>query len=172
MKKELLISAFCLCTALPAAAEEVTCRDFPDGDPVQMEIIESHITGDVHNALYFDPNNHNLAVMMCGSSLFWVAESGLTREAYKYDNGPDYFSEGLARTVNEEGQVGFVDSDLEIAIAPQFDAAHAFMNGQAIVGRVINGQTHVATIDPAGGQITEFEAVGEKDNPFRLAPIN
>jgi hypothetical protein len=51
-----------------------------------------------------------------------------------FDNGPDYFSEGLARTV-DNGKIGFVNEALDVVIPPQFDAAFPFENNRAKVGR-------------------------------------
>lgn len=52
--------------------------------------------------------------------------------ALMFDNGPDYFVQGLARIV-EGGKTGFVDRAGKIAIAPQFDAAGSFCEGLAPV---------------------------------------
>lgn len=47
-----------------------------------------------------------------------------------FDNGPDFFSEGLSRYVGD-GKIGFVDECGKTVIAPQFDFAEAFVHGQA-----------------------------------------
>jgi hypothetical protein len=49
-----------------------------------------------------------------------------------YDNGADYFQEGLARTV-QGGKIGFVNESLEVVIAPSWDFAFPFENGKAVV---------------------------------------
>lgn len=51
---------------------------------------------------------------------------------YNYDNGPDYFSEGLARFVNK-GKIGFFDKTGNIVIEAQWDFAYPFKNGKAEV---------------------------------------
>jgi len=49
---------------------------------------------------------------------------------FTYDNGPDYFSEGLARFV-EDGRFGFFDEAGRIVIAARFDFALPFHEGLA-----------------------------------------
>lgn|SRR3712207_3294848 len=52
---------------------------------------------------------------------------------YKYDNGPDYPSEGLFRIVDEKGLVGFADTSGKIIVPPQFRYAFPSVNGEAKV---------------------------------------
>ena len=49
-----------------------------------------------------------------------------------YDNGPDYISDGMFRIV-DNGKIGFADEDGKIVIAPQYECAYPFENGQAKV---------------------------------------
>ena len=51
-------------------------------------------------------------------------------EFFIYDNGPDYFEEGLAR-IQKDGKIGFVNEAGEIVIEPQFAFADPFENGKA-----------------------------------------
>lgn len=48
------------------------------------------------------------------------------------DNGPDYFSEDLARFV-EGGKIGFFDRGARVVIQPRFDFALPFSEGLAVV---------------------------------------
>ncbi|MVT08755.1 WG repeat-containing protein [Chitinophaga tropicalis] len=50
-----------------------------------------------------------------------------------FDNGPDYFSEELARCVTD-GKIGFVNHQGEIMIKPQWGWATPFNYGYALVG--------------------------------------
>lgn len=50
-----------------------------------------------------------------------------------YDNGPDYFEEGLARFVSK-GKMGFHDQALKIQIPARYDFAFPFVDGYAKVG--------------------------------------
>lgn len=64
--------------------------------------------------------------------LLFVISSGKTAPALWFDNGADYFVEGLARTV-KSGKVGFVDEELAVVIPPQWDFAFPFESGLAAV---------------------------------------
>jgi len=51
-------------------------------------------------------------------------------EIYKYDNGPDYISDGLFRILRD-GKIGYADKTGKIIIEPQFECASTFLNGIA-----------------------------------------
>ena len=55
-----------------------------------------------------------------------------TAPALPFDNGPDYFVEGLARTIRD-GKVGFVDDRLELVVPRRWDFAFPFEKGLARV---------------------------------------
>lgn len=69
--------------------------------------------------------------------------------AYAFDNGPDYFQEGVARIV-ADGKVGFLDRTGVIVIAPQFAGASGFCHGQATV----HDGRETWEIDRAGKAVT------------------
>lgn len=48
-----------------------------------------------------------------------------------FDNGPDYFSEGLMRIVGDNNKVGFADKKGNIVIAPLYDESSPFHYGYA-----------------------------------------
>ncbi|WP_066803530.1 WG repeat-containing protein [Moraxella oblonga] len=50
-----------------------------------------------------------------------------------FDNGLDYWQEGLRRYVNENGKVGFVNKKGDIVIAANYDYVSAFQYGYALV---------------------------------------
>lgn len=52
---------------------------------------------------------------------------------YPFDNGPDYFQEGLARIVDDHKRVGFIDERGTIVIPPKFVMAAPFCHGKAEV---------------------------------------
>jgi hypothetical protein len=90
-----------------------------------LRLKQSHV-----NRLSFSENG--LAWVMIGNKVFSVAKNGKTMRTHYYDNGPDYFEEGLARTILN-GKFGFMDERLKIVIKPSFDFAFPFENGHAIV---------------------------------------
>lgn len=53
--------------------------------------------------------------------------------AYWFDNGPDYPSEGLFRIRDDRGRIGYADTTGRIVIRPRFRAAYPFRGGQAEV---------------------------------------
>ena len=60
---------------------------------------------------------------------------------YLFDNGPDYFEDGLARFV-ENGKMGFHDEALKIVIPAQYDFAYPFENGVAKAGTNCRTEMH------------------------------
>lgn len=82
--------------------------------------------------------------------------------AYAFDNGPDYFQEGLARII-DDGKIGYLDRAGAIVIAPQFAGATGFCHGHATVHDVTSEweidragkpssakRPHVEVADPCG----------------------
>ena len=63
---------------------------------------------------------------------FYVRESGKTQRTRLYDNGCDYFSEGLARADLDAG-VAFFNKGLKIIFRTEFDDAFPFQSGYAAV---------------------------------------
>ena len=54
-------------------------------------------------------------------------------DVFKYDNGPDYPSEGLFRIVDKEGLIGFADTIGNLVIHTRYRIAYPFTNGKAKV---------------------------------------
>lgn len=84
--------------------------------------------------------------------LYFVNRKGKTAPAFFFDNGADYFVEGLARTVRH-GKVGFVNVDLSEVVPAQWDFAYPFDRGftKVCIGCVSKrvGDEHSVT---AGGK--------------------
>jgi len=55
-------------------------------------------------------------------------------EVFKYDNGPDYVSDGLFRII-KNGEIGYADINGKVKIKPQFNCAYPFKNGVAKVSK-------------------------------------
>lgn len=66
-----------------------------------------------------------------GEGCYWLNKKGFLRKTYCYDNGADYFQEGLARYINAKGKFGFMDRNLKVKIAAQFTFVFPFENGFA-----------------------------------------
>jgi hypothetical protein len=76
-----------------------------------------------------------IAAVIDGKTPFaFIDPSGkVIAKAYAFDNGPDYFQEGLARIVGPDGKVGFIDDKGVIAISPRFEKAFQFCHGKVEV---------------------------------------
>ena len=65
--------------------------------------------------------------------VFYVTKNGKTQRMYFFDMGADYFQDRLARYLNSEDKIGFVNSKLHVIIPAKYDYATSFKNGIAIV---------------------------------------
>jgi hypothetical protein len=64
--------------------------------------------------------------------VFYVSKKGRVVRTHFYDNGADYFEEGLSRMISNN-KFGYMDKDLNTVITPKYDFAFPFRNGHAIV---------------------------------------
>ncbi|GKX55377.1 hypothetical protein SOASR030_14890 [Leminorella grimontii] len=80
-----------------------------------------------------DYGDNGLAGFFIDRRVFYVKPDGSSLEVLLFDNGPDYFEEGLTRGI-VNGKVGFFNQRLEPVIEPQYDFAWPFENGLARVG--------------------------------------
>lgn len=80
-----------------------------------------------------DYGDNGLAGFYIDRRTFYVKPDGSSLEVLLFDNGPDYFEEGLTRGV-VNGKIGFFNQRLEPVIEPQYDFAWPFENGRARVG--------------------------------------
>ncbi len=71
-----------------------------------VKIYQNHL-----NRLLFDGNG--LATVFAGGKVFYVLKDGTSARVQYFDNGPDYFVEGLTRTISK-GKYGFMDDKLNI----------------------------------------------------------
>lgn len=103
---------------------------------------------------------HGLAATLDGQG--WVLINSKGEEVirpYMFDNGPDYFVDGLARFVRD-GKFGFFDERGRVVIQPQFDFAYPFRQGKARVGwgcALIQDGEHQKIL---GGQWKEIDKTG------------
>jgi hypothetical protein len=77
-------------------------------------------------------NQYGLAAVADDSGWVYIDMNGnRIIKPFIIDNGPDYFSEGLARFVNN-GKIGFMDEQGAIVIPADFDFALPFSDGLAV----------------------------------------
>ncbi|TWA98592.1 WG repeat-containing protein [Bradyrhizobium stylosanthis] len=133
----------------------------PDGRP--------RLTNSYLSRLRFDSNG--LArVLLYGTGKkkgrwFYTRRGGPLVQVETYDNGPDDFVDGRARSP-VGGKVGYVDRNLDLVIPAIYDGAYPFEKGLAVVCRgcaqVSDGSHHWyeggewGRIDPKGQVIAPF----------------
>lgn len=86
---------------------------------------------------------------------------------FVYDNGPDYFVEGLAR-FRENGRLGFFNTQGQKVIPAWFDFAYPFENGVARVAsgcREVRGPDEHPTVE--GGVWSTIDLTGKQLEPWR-----
>ncbi|HEV8147218.1 MAG TPA: WG repeat-containing protein [Bryobacteraceae bacterium] len=112
----------------------VDCHAFPDGKSLtclqasdgSVVIAKQALAGlDFEGAV-------TGAIVVGKDQLYFVNRRGKTAPALRFDNGADYFVEGLARSV-KAGKIGFVNPNLDEVIAPRWDFASPFQDGLAAV---------------------------------------
>ncbi len=87
-----------------------------DGEPVKGETI------------YFDGHKQGDTPQKNEWGYVYDKNGNFLYRPFFYDNGADYFSEGVRRFV-KNGKVGFVDRNGSVVITPQFDFASPFNFG-------------------------------------------
>lgn len=93
-------------------------------------------------AMADDYDRHGHAIVQDGQGLLYVDQDGrAVLRPYIFDNGPDYFVEGLARFV-ERGKIGFHDEALNVVIPAQYDFAYPFAGGVTRVGTNCQKEQH------------------------------
>ena len=92
----------------------------------------SIVIRDVHLKNMLFDNNNLASVYFKDTDIVYVNRRGKTARVLYFDNGADYFKEGLARTI-KDGKIGFIDKNLDVVIRPKFDFAFPFSDGVAVV---------------------------------------
>lgn len=104
-------------------ASHKDCGVVTDGDELKLN---------KHHFDRLDFADNGLAWVWIDKKIFYVAKSGKSARMHIFDNGPDYFEEGLARTIRN-GKFGFVNKALDTVIEPAYDFAFPFTDGRAVV---------------------------------------
>jgi len=77
-------------------------------------------------------NEDGLADIRIHDGIYYINKNAQLVRTHLFDNGPDYFKEGLARTI-KNNKFGFINKKLTVVIQPQYDFAFPFHNGLARV---------------------------------------
>jgi len=107
----------------PGVSSQGDCGEIVDDDFLDLE--KRHF-----ERLSFSEDG--LAWVWVDDKVFYVSRTGKAVRTHFYDNGPDYFEEGLARTILGN-KFGYMDGSLTTVIQPKYDFAFPFRNGHAVV---------------------------------------
>ena len=128
-----LLACLCFCSCDRAKRRTVACRWFPNGDPGKCERAQDGrpiVPLEMWGQREF--SDDGFAVLDFDYDLYYVNRRGKMASVLPFDNGADYFREGLART-RKNGKIGFFNSELDVIIAPTWDFAFPFESGVAVV---------------------------------------
>jgi len=168
-----------LCIALLATAANTaaaaTCVPFPDDgwtDFTPCTRVDASgrrwVKAENLRALSFDKDGL-AAVWIDGIKRFhYVGRDGRMVAVITYDNGPDYFVEGRARTPHD-GRIGYIDRTLRVVIPPRYDGAFPFEHGRAVVCRGCVQKRHGEHWFAEGGLWGMIDRDGREVVPLKYA---
>ncbi len=144
------------CTYAPRATAENphpeldTFADCAVREGGEVRIARQHL-----EALDFDADG--LATMWIDGQWYYLRPDGTRAPVVTWDNGPDYFSEGLARTL-VDGKIAYIDRSLAVVLPPRYDFGWPFEDGLAQVCTGCRreqrpGDEHTAMVGGAWGYI-------------------
>jgi hypothetical protein len=178
----LILLWIALLIALPAGASAAAdCVPFSDGwndfspctrvdSSGQRWVKAKHL-----RALSFD--RHGIAAVWIKGfkGFYYVRRDGHMVPVVTYDNAPDSFVEGRART-QVDGKIGYIDGRLRVVIPPRYDWGFPFEHGKAVVcsgcapkpdggehGLVEGGRW--GTVDPNGREIVPLQYRSREELP-------
>ena len=98
------------------------CASYKDSE---LKISKEHMKN-----LNFD--KFGTASFFTSGQYFYVKPDGKFLPVLFYDNGADYFQEGLTRSL-KNGKIEYYNTDLELVLSPDYDWAWPFGEGKALV---------------------------------------
>jgi hypothetical protein len=129
-----LVATSCVHSPDQVRLRPIACHSYPDWGPVKCDVAkDDSVVVSMRSIAKIHFSSEGLGSIIVDSrGLYFVTHSGKTAPALLFDNGPDYFVEGLARTL-DNGKVGFVNTKLDQVVAPVWDFAFPFEHGVAVV---------------------------------------
>lgn len=128
----------CISTIFPVLAMALSlCEPFVDEDTELYGFLDcaGEIAIPAKYQIAYEFTEGGIAAVLDNSGWYYISRTGdFVIRPKIHDNGPDDFSEGLARYV-EDGKIGFFDTSGQIVIAAQFEFATRFEDGKAKVGK-------------------------------------
>ncbi len=119
-----------------AAAALVLCEPFHDSENDLYGYLscDGEIAIEARFQFAYEFTDGGIAAVMDESGWYYISKSGeFVIRPKIYDNGPDYFSDGLSRYV-EDGKYGYFDESGKIVIEATYEFAWPFKDGKAEVG--------------------------------------
>lgn len=133
---------------------------------------QPHLTPSYRTGLRYGP--HDLAAVGLSRSgtggaaqWFYVRRDGVMAPVMTYDNGPENFPYGLARSP-VGARIGYIDQKLNLVIPARYDGAYPFENGFAVVCldcKIVSGGEHSWY---EGGTWGCIDRNGKERAPLRL----
>jgi hypothetical protein len=129
-----IVCGFAGCSGA-GTADRVSCEFHPPGEAIENCAVrnpDGSLT--VNNEVLAEASfgEEGLSLVWIDGHLHFVSRTGKTARAFFFDNGADYFVEGLARTVRDD-KMGFVNPELVEVVEPRWDFAEPFQGGFARV---------------------------------------
>ncbi len=121
------------------------------------------------HALVF--NENGVAAVVDKKGWLYINEKGdsLVRP-FVFDNGPDYFSEGLARYV-EKKKIGFVNQKIEVVIPAKYDFVRPFSEGKAAVCKGCKFRKTGEHTKVVGGKWGYIDTIGKVVIPIKYEDV-
>lgn len=173
-----ILLAFIFLAAASCGGKESACAYVPLASPADPypeltsqdncgELLDDTtllVNSDVLQNLYF--NEDGLADIRINGSVFYVNRSGKSAPTLFFDNGPDYFVEGLARTI-KDNKIGFMDNTLTTVIAPAYDFAFPFSDGRSRVCMGCSKKQDGEHVELVGGVWGVIDRQGKLVTPYK-----
>ncbi|HEY4919643.1 MAG TPA: WG repeat-containing protein [Xanthobacteraceae bacterium] len=138
MTRLVLLSIAWLVAAPAGAAAAADCVPFADGwsDFGACTRVDSAgqrwVKAEPLRALAFDEHGVAAVWIEGAKGFYYVGRDGHMVPVVAYDNAPDDFVEGRARTP-VDGKIGYIDRELRVVIPPRYDWGFPFEHGRAVV---------------------------------------
>lgn len=119
------------CAYLPKKVDQQDSEFSPQGECGKLIDEDTLVLYPEHfRNLNFEASN--LTTVYSSGRVFYVSKSGSIVRSLFFDNGADFFEEGLSRIISKK-KIGFVNEQLETVIEPQFDFAYSFKDSKSMV---------------------------------------
>jgi hypothetical protein len=138
MLRFILLSIVLLVAAPAGALAAAACVPFSDGwnDFSPCTRVDSSgqrwVKAEYLRALSFDKYGVAAVWLEGITGFYYVGRDGHMVPVVAYDNGPDDFVKGRART-QVDGKIGYIDRKLRVVIPPRYDWGFPFEDGEAVV---------------------------------------